>query len=160
MKLEAFLRSWKLTSNKKIKYSVNDELRLMCFSRIINPGSKLSDIRSNNNYVERFDLNIDNLYDSLDLIDELSAKLTRKLSKECKAIMPGSDDGAIFYDCSNFYFEIQSADEEGLRAYGIEKNHRPDPIIEYGLLYHRAGYPIGSVAFRGNESETGSLIPS
>lgn len=159
LKLEPFLRSWKFSSNRKMQYSINDALRLMCFSRIINPGSKLSDIRGNNNYVERFDLNIDNLYDSLDLIDELSAKLTRKLSKECKELMPGSDDGAIFYDCSNFYFEIQNADEEGLRAYGVEKNHRPDPIIEYGLLYHQDGYPIGSVTFRGNESETGSLIP-
>ena len=125
LKLEAFLRSWKFNSSKKMKYSINDALRLMCFSRIINPGSKLSDIRNNNNYVEGFDLNIDNIYDSLDLIDELSTKLTRKLSRECKELMPGSDDGAIFYDCSNFYFEIQNADEEGLRAYGVEKNHRP-----------------------------------
>ena len=147
LKLEPFLRSWKFSSNRKMQYSLNDALRLMCFSRIINPGSKLSDIRSNDDYVERFDLNIDNLYDSLDLIDELSAKLTRKLSKECGEMMRGGDDGAIFYDCSNFYFEIQNADEEGLRAYGVEKNHRPDPIVEFGLLYHQDGYPIGSVTF-------------
>ena len=158
LKLEPFLNSWKFNNKKKMEYSINDAMRLMCFSRIVSPGSKLSDVRNNDSYIERFDLNIDNIYDSLDEIDELSAKLTRKLSKECKELIPGDGD-AVFYDCSNFYFEIQSADEEGLRAYGVEKNHRPDPIIEYGLLYHQNGYPLGSVTFGGNESEAGSLVP-
>lgn len=158
LKLEPFFNSWKHNNNKKMEYSINDAMRLMCFSRIINPGSKLSDIKNVDSYLEKFDLNVYNIYDSLDEIDDLSIKLTRKLSKECKELIPGDGD-AVFYDCSNFYFEIQNEDEEGLRAYGVEKNHRPDPIIEYGLLYHQNGYPLGSVTFKGNESETGSLVP-
>lgn len=158
LKLEAFFNKWKFDNKRKMNYSLNDAMRLMCFSRIINPGSKLSDVRNNDNFIEKFDLNIDNIYDSLDIINGLSNKLTRKLSKECKNIISGDGD-AIFYDCSNFYFEIQNADEDGIRKYGVEKNHRPDPIVEYGLLFHENGYPLGSVTFKGNESETGSLIP-
>src|SRR5574344_253123 len=156
--LEGFFNKWKSYNNKKIQYSMNDAMRLMCFSRIINPGSKLSDSQRIHDYIEDFDLNIYNIYDSLDEIEDFSSKLTKKLSKSCEALFPGKGD-TIYYDCSNFYFEIQDADEDGIRKYGIEKNHRPDPIIEYGLLYHGNGDPIGRRCFPGNDTEVESLVP-
>ena len=118
-----------------------------------------SNSKKNNDYLEDFDLTVDDLYDALDRINEFSGQLTRKLSGRCRELL-GSNSEAIYYDCTNFYFEIQEEDkEDGLRAYGVEKNHRPDPIVEYGLLLDGDGFPIGSATFRGNESEKGSLIP-
>ena len=157
--IEAFVNKWKFGSCPKLGYSLNDALRLLVFARAEDPGSKLAASRKTADYVEDFDLTIDDLYDSLDRINEFSGRLTRALSAKCRRLLGDSGD-AIYYDCTNFYFEIQGPDGEGgLRDYGVEKNHRPDPIVEYGLLLDAAGYPIGSACFRGNESEKTSLIP-
>lgn len=161
--IESFVNKWKFVNCPKLGYSLNDALRLLVFSRAEDPGSKLAASRKNNDYVEDFDLTIDDLYDCLDRVSAFSEKLTRALSSKCRKLLPkagGQAGDAIYYDCTNFYFEIQGPDGEGgLRDYGVEKNHRPDPIVEYGLLMDAAGYPIGSAAFRGNESEKRSLIP-
>ena len=159
LRIEPFLNKWKFDNKLKIKYSLNDAFRLMVYSRVEDPGSKLATSKKNNDYLEDFDLTVDDLYDALDRINEFSGQLTRKLSGRCRELL-GSNSEAIYYDCTNFYFEIQEEDkEDGLRAYGVEKNHRPDPIVEYGLLLDGDGFPIGSATFRGNESEKGSLIP-
>ena len=157
--IEAFVNTWKAEKGLKLAYSLNDALRLLVFTRAEDPGSKLAASRKTADYVEDFSLKVDDLYDCLDRISEFSGKLTRRLSGKCKRLLGDSGD-AVYYDCTNFYFEIQGPDgEKGLRDYGVEKNHRPDPIVEYGLLMDAAGYPIGSACFRGNESEKTSLIP-
>lgn len=157
--IESFINKWKFDSKLKIKYSLNDAFRLLVYSRVEEPCSKLATSYKTNDFVEDFDLTIDNLYDSLDKINLFSSDLTKKLSNKCKNLI-GNNGRAIFYDCTNFYFEIQFADDEkGLRDYGVEKNHRPDPIVEYGLLMDEDGYPIASSVFRGNDSEKTSLIP-
>lgn len=157
--LEAWFNKWKHDSSARISYSMNDALRLMCFSRVIRPGSKLSDIRNMGKYLEPFSLHDYDLYDALGRIDGFSEKLMRKISKECASIAKGKGS-VVYYDCTNFYFEIEGSDDDGgLRAYGVEKNHRPDPIVEFGLLLSEDGYPIGCSTFRGNESEKTSLKP-
>jgi hypothetical protein len=159
MGLEGWLNKWKHDSKARIAYSMNDAMRLMCFSRVIQPGSKLSDIRGMGSYIEPFSLHDYDLYDALGRIDGFSERLMRKISREC-ASMAGGRSPAVYYDCTNFYFEIEGSDgEDGLRAYGVEKNHRPDPIVEFGLLLSEDGYPIGCSTFRGNESEKTSLKP-
>lgn len=154
--LESFFNKWVFDSKTKIKYSLNDSMRLLCYSRVIHPGSKLYTSSLINNYIEPFKINIDNLYDTLDKIDLFSDKLTKFLSKKIGQIKSNNSE-SIYYDCTNFFFEIQNEDEEGLRKYGVEKNHRPDPIVEYGLLLDDNGWPIDSITFKGNESEKLSL---
>lgn len=157
--IEPFLNSWKFQNGLKIGYSLNDAFRLLVFARVEEPCSKLAVSRKTDDYVESFDCTVDDLYDCLDRIDKFSDQLTRKLSAKCSSLMDSKSE-AIYYDCTNFYFEVQEEDgEEGLRAYGVEKNHRPDPIVEYGLLLDGNGFPIGSGCFRGNESEKGTLAP-
>lgn len=158
--IDPFLNKWKFTSGTKIGYSLNDAFRFLVFARVEDPCSKLAVSRKGKDYLEDFSLTADNLYDCLDRIDCFSEALTRKLSGKCREAI-GSKGTAVYYDCTNFYFEIQKADEEGkgIRAYGVEKNHRPDPIVEYGLLMDESGYPIGSTTFRGGKSERNSLVP-
>lgn len=161
--IESFLNKWKHDSKAKFAYSLNDAFRLMVYSRVIDPCSKLATARKQEDYVEGFSLSEDDLYDCLGRSDAFSDKLTRRLSLKCRELLPGSEEGggdAIYYDCTNFYFECQGPDgDDGLRDYGVEKNHRPDPIVEYGLLLDGGGFPIGSCCFRGNESEKRSLLP-
>lgn len=161
LKIDSFLSKWIFDNKIKIEYTLNDVLRLLCFSRVIDPGSKIYTLSLKDNYLESFnDLNKNNIFDALDRINFLSNKLTKRLSKECSNQMSVNSD-SVYYDCTNFYFEIQNADdEEGIRDYGVEKNHRPDPIVEYGLLYDERGFPIGSIVFKGSESEKTSLGPA
>lgn len=158
--IEPFLNSWVHTNKLKIKYSLNDALRFLTYSRVIDPGSKLYTSTLVNNYVEDFNLTVDNLYDALDRIPLFAEKLTRKLAKTALVTSKLAASDTVYYDCTNFYFEIQNDDDEtGLRAHGVEKNHRPDPIVTFGLLFDGNGWPLGCSTFRGNESEKTSLEP-
>ena len=157
--IESFLNKWKFSSNSKIEYSLNNAFRFLVYARVEEPCSELAVSKKNHDYLEDFDCSLDDLYDCLDRIDTFSQQLTKKLSKVCSKQFGGHSE-AIYYDCTNFYFEIQNPDDEnGLRDYGVEKNHRPDPIVEYGLLLDERGFPIGSATFRGGKSEKESLIP-
>lgn len=158
--IEAYLNSWKSASKARFAYSLNDAFRLMVFSRVTDPRSKLATARKSDDYAEGFDLSEDDLYDCLGRADSFSKGLTRRLASRCRELLKAEGEEAVYYDCTNFYFECQRADGEGgLRDYGVEKNHRPDPIVEYGLLLDGGGFPIGSCCFRGNQSEKTSLLP-
>lgn len=158
--VEAYLNNWKHASGARFAYSLNDAFRLMVFSRVADPCSKLATARKKDDYAEGFDVSEDDLYDCLGRADLFSRGLTRRLSARCRELLGEGGGDAIYYDCTNFYFEIQGPDGgKGLRDYGVEKNHRPDPIVEYGLLLDGGGYPIGSCCFRGNQSEKTSLLP-
>src|SRR5574344_1922719 len=111
LRIEPFLNKWKFDNKLKIKYSLNDAFRLMVYSRVEDPGSKLATSKKSNDYLEDFDLTVDDLYDALDRINEFSGQLTRKLSGRCRELL-GSNSEAIYYDCTNFYFEIQEEDKE------------------------------------------------
>ena len=80
------------------------------------------------------------------------------------------DASTSYYDCTNYYFEIEYDDEDilndkgeiikkGLRKRGLEKNHRPDPIVEMGLLLDKKGLPMSYNIFPGNTSEKETIIP-
>lgn len=155
--IDPSIRKWKHDNNYKIHYSLPDAVKLLAYERVINPCSKLATSKLSKNFLENYDLSVDDLYDSLDRIDTFSERLTKRLSSACASKLGIGD--TVYYDCTNFYFEIENADDEkGLRDYGVEKNHRPDPIVEYGLLLNSNGYPIGSKTFRGNESEKTSMV--
>mgnify|MGYP002861948478 CR=1 FL=1 len=66
--------------------------------------------------------------------------------------------GVLFYDCTNFFFEIEEEDE-GLRKYGKSKEHRPNPIVQMGLFLDGNGIPLAFTVFPGNESEQPTLKP-
>ena len=63
----------------------------------------------------------------------------------------------IYYDVTNYYFEIDREDE--LRARGVSKEHRPEPIIQMGLAMDEMGIPITYELFRGNTSDRSTLEP-
>ena len=67
------------------------------------------------------------------------------------------DTHVLFYDCTNFYFEITQ--ETDLLKYGYSKEHRPNPIVQFGLFTDGSGIPLGFNIFPGNQNEQTSLIP-
>lgn len=67
------------------------------------------------------------------------------------------NDKILYYDCTNYYFEIEQ--EDGDRKYGKSKEHRPNPIIQMGLFTDGDGIPLAFSLFPGNQNEQKSLKP-
>ena len=67
------------------------------------------------------------------------------------------NDKILYYDCSNYYFEIEQ--EDGSKKYGKSKEHRPNPIIQMGLFIDGDGIPLAFSLFPGNANEQTSLKP-
>ena len=156
---------------KKIKtdYNLNDIFSLLIFSRILFPASKKETYENKDVYFEKFDFSETDMYRSLDYFNDFKEELELLLWNNTKEKY-NRDTSKTYYDCTNYYFEIEYNDDdkfdknnklikEGYRKRGPEKNHRPDPIIEMGLLMDSSGIPIAYNLFPGNVSEKLSLIP-
>lgn len=161
------LKNKQYSSN--IKYSLSKACELLTYSRIINPGSIKYTYEHKNEFFEPFDLNLDDLYRSLNPLLNCKEEIFKTIWDNTKDKY-NRDASTSYYDCTNYYFEIEYDDEDikndkeeiikkGLRKRGPEKNHRPDPIVEMGLLLDKEGFPISYNLFSGNTSEKETLIP-
>ena len=152
-----------------IEYSLSKACELLTYSRIIDPGSIKYTFEHKNQFFEPFDLSLDDLYRSLKPILECKDDIFKTIWNNTKDKY-NRDASTSYYDCTNYYFEIEYDDEDtkdengniikkGIRKRGPEKNHRPDPIVEMGLLLDNQGFPISYNIFPGNTSEKETLIP-
>lgn len=154
----------------KINYSLNKIFSLLVYSRIIYPGSKKETYENKNKFFEPFNnFELYDIYRSLSYFNSYKEEIEKLLWENTKEKY-NRDISHTYYDCTNYYFEINYNDddlvdeegnviEKGYRKRGPEKNHRPDPIIEMGLLMDSTDLPIGYDLFPGNESEKLSLKP-
>lgn len=155
--------------SSKIEYSLTKACELLAYSRILNPGSIKYNYEHKNQFFEPFDLSLDDLYRSLKPLLDCKEELFKIIWESTKDKY-NRDASTSYYDCTNYYFEIEYDDEDqrnenneiikkGLRKRGPEKNHRPDPIVEMGLLLDKQGFPISYNLFPGNTSEKETLVP-
>ena len=155
--------------SRKIEYSLPKACELLTYSRIIKPGSIKYSFEHKNQFFEPFDLSLDDLYRSLKPMLDCKEDIFKIIWNNTKEKY-NRDASTSFYDCTNYYYEIEYDDEDikdkdgniikkGLRKRGPEKNHRPDPIVEMGLLLDKQGFPISYNIFPGNTSEKETLIP-
>lgn len=147
----------------KIQYDVYSFAKLMIFGRILNPASKLATTRQNNDYYEpvlNHGHNPDNIYDTLDFISENHGKIIRRMNTNL-AKKGNRNTELIFYDVTNFYYEIEDPDGDeldengeilthGLRKMGVCKEERKQPIVQMGLFMDSGGIPIAVESFPGN----------
>lgn len=155
--------------NINIEYSLSKACELLTYSRILNPGSIKCSYEHKNEFFEPFDLSLDDLYRSLKPLLECKEEIFKTIWENTKDTY-NRDASTSYYDCTNYYFEIEYDDKDivndngetvkkGLRKRGPEKNHRPDPIVEMGLLLDKQGFPISYNLFSGNTSEKETLVP-
>ncbi len=169
---------WKNIQKKtSIKYNLEAAFRLMVFSRILYPGSKKDTYDNKNVYFEKIDgFTLKDMYRTLDVIDRYDTQLQKWIYEHSSRICK-RDMSVSYFDCTNYYFDIgrsdmDTFDDNGLpvdkkgnpaevkyRKRGPEKNHRPDPIVEMGLLMDKNGIPLAFDLFPGNESEKVHMRP-
>ena len=168
-------------NKSKIEYSLNDILSFLVFMRIIYPTSKKATYENKDILFENYDFSLDDVYRSLSHLNLLKNDIQKAIWENTKDSY-NRDTSTTYYDCTNYYFEIEYNDEDifeydengevkldkdgipiikqkGMRKRGPEKNHRPDPIVEMGLLMDASFIPLSYDLFPGNESEKNSLIP-
>lgn len=156
-------------SDFKIDYSLNEIFSILVYSRILYPGSKKDAFDNKDRFFETSNFSLKDIYRSLDYFNNFKEEIQSMIWKATKDIY-NRDITNSYYDCTNYYFEIDYNDtdlvdeegnilEKGYRKRGPEKNHRPDPIIEMGLLMDSSGIPLSYDLFPGNESEKTSLRP-
>ena len=169
--LNTFFSSYK--GFTKLEYDVYGFAKLLIFGRLLNPASKSATVRQNSNYYEPIldkGFNPDNVYDTLDCIAATKDKIIRRINTNLVK-KAGRSPELIYYDVTNFYFEIEDPDddilddegnviEKGQRKFGVCKEERKLPIVQMGLFMDDSGLPIAIESFPGNTLDHLTLRPA
>ena len=144
-------------SNKyKFTFNLDSIISRLIYGRIIYPSSKLATCELSKRFIEQPDFKLQHIYRSLDIIaketDFIQSELYNNSLKICNR-----NKGILYYDCTNFFFEIEQ--EEGLKQYGVSKEHRPNPIVQMGLFMDGDGMPLAFCINKGNTNEQVTLKP-
>ena len=153
-----------------VDFNLNRIFLLLVISRALYPASKRETYLERSRFFESFDFSLNDVYRALDIFAEEEKNLQAWIFDHSRDLYNRNMEYGYF-DCTNYYFEIEQndtdlVDEEGniiqknYRKRGPEKNHRPDPIIEMGLLMDSTGIPLAYDLFPGNESEKLHLRPA
>jgi len=134
--------------SEAFEYNTNAIMTLLAMSRILAPGSKKRAFEGKGRYFERFDFTLDDVYHSLGHFDKVSMGLQRHIHENVR-MKYGSDTTIIYYDVTNYYFEIKQPDE--FRKYGLSKEKRKRPVVQMGLAMDRDGVPLRYELFAGNK---------
>lgn len=145
-----------ISDKHKFKYNLNSILSRLIYGRIIFPASKLATCELSKKFIEAPDFDIQHIYRALEVISQETDYIQSELYKNSLSIC-NRNKGILYYDCTNFFFEIEQ--EEGLKQYGVSKEHRPNPIVQMGLFMDGDGMPLAFCINKGNSNEQTTLKP-
>jgi transposase len=161
LEIDSFIKDYERKRKFRGKYSPGDIFKFLVLLRILRPDSKRATFQIKNGFYEMItDFTLPDIYRSLDLFAGFEVELQRHLNDRIKEKI-GRELSQVFYDVTNYYFEIDFSDgEEDLRRKGVSKEHRIDPIVAMGLFIDSNGLPISMSIFPGNTSELLTLQPT
>ena len=136
-------------------FDLNEILSYLVFARIIYPSSKLETYKQCQNFIEQPKFKLHDEYRALSYIAENMDFIQEQLFNNSKNVIKRNSN-IIYYDCTNYFFEIDSEDD--LRKYGMSKEHRPNPIVGMGLFMDGDGLPLSYNIYPGNMNEQKTLI--
>lgn len=140
----------------KFQFDLNEILSYLVYARIIYPSSKLETFKQCQNFIQQPAFKLHDEYRALSYIAENMDFIQEQLFNNSKNIIK-RNSSVIYYDCTNYFFDIDNEDE--LRKYGISKEHRPNPIVGMGLFMDGDGLPLSCNIYPGNQNEQKTLIP-
>lgn len=154
LRLDSICR--KIGSRHKFTYDFHAILTDLIYARILSPASKLSSYSYCHSLLEPPKYTLQSLYRALSVMAEESGFIQEELYRNSNFVHP-RNSRVLYYDCTNYYFEIEEDDE--LRRYGKSKEHRPNPIVTMGLFMDADGIPLAFDVFPGNQNEQTTLKP-
>lgn len=167
LRIHSFFKS--AAADRKLGFDPDLVNRFLTFARILYPGSKLDTHRHLNRYYEQPDFEYQHILRTMDIMEERYDEYIAHLFEHSKKIV-SRNTSVCYYDCTNFYCEIESPDEDyvdevtgeivkGFRKYGLSKEHRPNPLVEMGLFIDSDGIPLSMCITSGSDNEQTTAIP-
>ena len=157
-----------ISSRHGFKYDLCSILSTLVYGRILCPDSKMSTLLKAQSFIESPDCSVEDVYRALSVLAEESENIQRDIYRATCEKGP-RDTSVIYYDCTNYYFEIEKDDRDyfdesgrlsrGLRKYGHSKEGRPNPIVQMGMFMDADGMPLAFCVNPGNTPETQTIIP-
>lgn len=158
-----------IARNRKFDFDLDASLQLLVFGRVLRPASKLATSMKSDDYLERFDVSLQHIYRSLDVLADNEQYIQTRLYMNSLPVVK-RDTTVLYYDCTNYFFETEKADpvivgedgtrRPGLRQYGASKEHRPNPLVQMGMFIDNTGFPIALCINPGNTNEQVTLVPT
>ena len=146
----------KIEDKYKFQFDFNDILSKLIFSRIIYPASKLKTLELSKSFIEQPNFEYQHIERALPIIskemDFIQSELYKNTQKYCKR-----NNKILYYDCTNYYFEIE--EEDDFRKYGKSKENRPNPLVQMGLFMDGDAIPLAFNITPGNTNEQETLQP-
>jgi len=140
----------------KFNFDLDSILSRLIYGRILFPASKLATYELSKNFIEQPRFELQHLYRGLEVLGKETDFIQSELYKHSTKII-NRKTGVLFYDCTNYFFELEQ--EEGLKQYGYSKEHRPNPIVQMGLFMDGDGMPLAFSINKGNINEQITLKP-
>jgi len=154
LKMDSICR--KIKSRYKFEYDLNAILSDLIYTRVLVPSSKSSSLRTAEQFLEPPTYRLHDVYRALSVLAREMDFIQAEVYKN-SFFLGSRNDRILYYDCTNYYFEIEQ--EDGDKKYGKSKEHRPNPIIQMGLFTDGDGLPLAFSIFPGNQNEQKSLKP-
>lgn len=145
-----------ISKKYKFDFDLNSILSRLIYGRIIYPSSKLATYQISKKFIEQPNFELQHIYRALEFVAKESDFIQSELYKNSLKVSK-RNTGILYYDCTNYFFEIEQEDE--LRKYGFSKEHRPNPIVQMGLFMDGDGIPLAFSINKGNTNEQVTLKP-
>ena len=146
----------KIRGKHHYAYDLNAILSDLIYTRILDPGSKRSSYKAAQAFLEPPKYELHDVYRALSVLAQESDFIQSEVYKNSLDVVKRNHH-VLYYDCTNYYFEIEQEDDD--KKYGKSKEHRPNPIIQMGLFTDGDGIPLAFSLFPGNQNEQKSLKP-
>lgn len=145
-----------ITDKYQFKFDLNDILSKLIYSRILFPASKLKTLDLSKNFLEQPNFDYQHIERALPILCKENDFIQSELYKNSKKYAP-RNNRILYYDCTNFFFELEIEDE--FRKYGKSKENRPNPIVQMGLFMDGDAIPLSCEITPGNKNEQKTLQP-
>ena len=145
-----------ISDRYKFSFDLNRILSMLVYSRVIFPGSKASSLQDSQEFLEPPKCELHQVYRALEVLAKENDFFQAQLYQNSEKILARKKN-VLYYDCTNYYFEIEEPDD--FRKYGVSKEHRPNPIVQMGLFMDADGIPLAFSVFDGNLNEQPSMQP-
>ena len=154
LKLDNICRNIK--NRYKFDFDLNAILSDLIYSRILCPSSKRSSFQFASTLLEKPKYELHDAYRALSVLAKESSYIQSELYKNSHFVKQ-RNTSTLYYDCTNYYFEIE--EEDGIKQYGKGKENRPNPIVGMGLMMDGDGIPLAFDMYEGNKNEQVTLKP-
>ena len=141
----------------RMDFDTNNIMKLLVFSRLLNPASKKKTFEERERYFEKNNYSLDDIYRCLSFLNKHKSNLQLWLNDRIRQLY-GRDTSLVYYDVTNYYFETDKTDD--FKKKGVSKEHRPNPIVQMGLFIDNNGIPITYQLFPGNTNDCLTYRPN